>query len=316
MPKFNLDNYELVEDRLKKFWEDHPNGRINTDVVNSSADGTMVIVKAELFMNKDDDTPVSSGLAQETKGQGGFANTDSWMENAETSAIGRALANWKYQGSGKPRPSREEMSKVGTGETNKNLDASSGETNKNLDASLKKKPVTQETGNSHSKSRITVAELKKMVFSSCNEDKNFAAKCYKDCMNRTVIKTKTEDVTLWEDETIRMFLDFVDVYVAKHKDTFKEREGNDPIVNKIIEGMEVEVKEIDMSDVPSGKWEGDPPSDKQISILEEKIKDAIDSGNDELAAKAKSFLNSGNATKKNIFDWINTEGDWSLKDGS
>ena len=155
-----------------------------------------------------------------------------------------------------------------------------------------------------------------MVFSSCNEDENFAAKCYKDCMNRTVIKTKTEDVTLWEDETIRMFLDFVDVYVAKHKDTFKEREGNDPIVNKIIEGMEVEVKEIDMSDVPSGKWEGDPPSDKQISILEEKIKGAIDSGNDDLAAKAKSFLNSGNATKKNIFDWINTEGDWSLKDGS
>jgi len=303
MPKFNLDNYELVEDRLKKFWEDHPNGRINTDVVNSSADGTMVIVKAELFMNKDDDTPVSSGLAQETKGQGGFANTDSWMENAETSAIGRALANWKYQGSGKPRPSREEMSKVGTGETNKNLDASS-----------KKKPVTQETGKSHSK--ITETSLKKMVFSSCNDNKDFAAKCYKDCMNRTIIKSNINDVSLWDDNTIRMFLDFVDIYVDKHKDTFKEREGNDPIVNKIIEGMEVEVKEIDMSDVPSGKWEGDPPSDKQISILEEKIKDAIDSGNDELAAKAKSFLNSGNATKKNIFDWINTEGDWSLKDGS
>ena len=34
------------------------------------------------------------------------------MENCETSAIGRALANWKYQGSNKPRPSREEMRKV------------------------------------------------------------------------------------------------------------------------------------------------------------------------------------------------------------
>ena len=34
------------------------------------------------------------------------------MENCETSAIGRALANWKYQGSTKPRPSKEEMSKV------------------------------------------------------------------------------------------------------------------------------------------------------------------------------------------------------------
>jgi hypothetical protein len=34
------------------------------------------------------------------------------MENCETSAIGRALANWKYQGSTKKRPSQEEMSKV------------------------------------------------------------------------------------------------------------------------------------------------------------------------------------------------------------
>jgi hypothetical protein len=34
------------------------------------------------------------------------------MENCETSAIGRALANWKYQGSKKARPSREEMAKV------------------------------------------------------------------------------------------------------------------------------------------------------------------------------------------------------------
>ena len=33
----------------------------------------MVIVKAEPFINKDDTTPVSSGLAQETKGLGGFA---------------------------------------------------------------------------------------------------------------------------------------------------------------------------------------------------------------------------------------------------
>ena len=112
MAKFNLDNYELVEDRLKKFWKDNPEGRINTDVVSSSDDGTMVIVKAELFINKNDDTPVSSGLAQETKGLGGFANNEAWLENCESSAIGRALANWKYQGNKKPRPTQEEMKKV------------------------------------------------------------------------------------------------------------------------------------------------------------------------------------------------------------
>ena len=35
MAKFNLDEYELVEDRLKKFWKDNPEGRVNTDVVLS-----------------------------------------------------------------------------------------------------------------------------------------------------------------------------------------------------------------------------------------------------------------------------------------
>jgi len=73
-----------------------------------------VTIKAEIFVWHEDVGLycVATGIAQETKGQGGFANADAWMENCETSAIGRALANWKYQGSNKPRPSRQEMSKV------------------------------------------------------------------------------------------------------------------------------------------------------------------------------------------------------------
>ena len=114
MAKFNLDNYETVEDRLKKYWEDNPQGRIWTDVAHITDDGTCVTIKAEIYVWTVDDGLycVATGIAQETKGQGGFANADAWMENCETSAIGRALANWKYQGSTKPRPSREEMSKV------------------------------------------------------------------------------------------------------------------------------------------------------------------------------------------------------------
>ena len=114
MAKFNLENYETVEDRLKKYWEDNPQGRIWTDVAHITDDGTCVTIKAEIYVwtEKDGLYCVATGIAQETKGQGGFANADAWMENCETSAIGRALANWKYQGSTKPRPSREEMSKV------------------------------------------------------------------------------------------------------------------------------------------------------------------------------------------------------------
>ena len=112
MPNFNLDNYETVEDRLKVFWKDNPNARINTEIAHITEDGTCVTIRAEVFKQEEDARPVATGIAQETKGQGGFANADAWMENCETSAIGRALANWKYQGSTKPRPSREEMSKV------------------------------------------------------------------------------------------------------------------------------------------------------------------------------------------------------------
>ena len=112
MAKFNLDSYETVEDRLKKFWADNPNGRIETNVVHITDDGTCVTIKAEIFTDTKVALPVSTGIAQETKGQGGFANADAWMENCETSAIGRGLANWKYQGSDKARPSKEEMSKV------------------------------------------------------------------------------------------------------------------------------------------------------------------------------------------------------------
>ena len=192
----------------------------------------------------------------------------------------------------------EEEHYAGSGETNKNLDASSKETNESLDASPKKKQVTQESGTSPSKPKITEATLKQMVFTSCNDNKDFAGKCYKDCMNRTIIKTNQSDIALWEDETIKIFLDYVDDYIAKHEETFKDRESNEPIVNKIIEELgEVEVK--DMADIPSGKWEQDPISEGQVKFIETLVKQAIDSGLDELGAEAKQYLNSGEATKGN-----------------
>ena len=162
----------------------------------------------------------------------------------------------------------------------------------------KKKQVTQESGISPSKPKITEATLKQMVFTSCNDNKDFARKCYKDCMNRTIIKTNQSDIALWEDETIKIFLDYVDDYISKHEETFKDRESNEPIVNKIIEELgEVEVK--DMADIPSGKWEQDPISEGQVKFIETLVKQAIDSGLDELGAEAKQYLNSGEATKGN-----------------
>ena len=281
---FNIDNYELVEDRLKKFWADYPNGRVNTDVVGKSDDGTMVIVKAELFTDIDSKIPVSSGLAQETKGVGGFANNEAWLENCESSAIGRALANWKYQGSKKPRPTQEEMKKV---------------------QQPKKKQVVQESGKSPSKPIITELALKKMVMSRCNDDKTFASKCYKQCMERTIIKTNIDNVDKWTQETIKVFEDLVGIYIDKHKDTFEERTNNEPIVNKIIENLgEVVEKEQEVADIPEGKWMEDPISDGQVKFIETLIKQVIDDGQDELGAEAKQYLSSGEATKGNASKMI------------
>jgi hypothetical protein len=105
---FNLDDYETVEERLIKFWKDHPDGRIDTRLVEASA--SRFIVQAYIYRTEADQHPWASGLAEETvSGRG--VNATSALENCETSALGRALASAGYATKGK-RPSREEMAKV------------------------------------------------------------------------------------------------------------------------------------------------------------------------------------------------------------
>jgi len=107
MPRFNLDDYETVESRIARYWDDHPEGRIDTDLV---AYGPQFIVKANVYRNINDAEPYASGYAEETVGSTPV-NKTSALENCETSAIGRALANAGYATKGQ-RPSREEMEKV------------------------------------------------------------------------------------------------------------------------------------------------------------------------------------------------------------
>ena len=105
---FNLDDYETVEERLIKFWKDHADGQIHTEIMESTA--SRFIVKASIFRTEADPRPWTTGLAEETV-QGRGVNATSALENCETSAIGRALANAGYATKGK-RASREEMGKV------------------------------------------------------------------------------------------------------------------------------------------------------------------------------------------------------------
>jgi len=105
---FNLADYETVEVRLEKFIKDYPDFRIATELEVVERD--RYIVKAYLFKTASDSLSWATGYAEEKITDRGV-NSTSALENCETSAIGRALANAGYAAKGK-RPSREEMSKV------------------------------------------------------------------------------------------------------------------------------------------------------------------------------------------------------------
>jgi hypothetical protein len=105
---FNLADYEPVEVRLEKFIKDYPSFRIATEL--EVVEATRYIVKAYLFKDASDGVAWATGYAEETVSSRGV-NQTSALENCETSAIGRALANAGYAPKGK-RPSREEMTKV------------------------------------------------------------------------------------------------------------------------------------------------------------------------------------------------------------
>lgn len=113
MARFNLNDYVEVKDRLPLFFKDHPDGRIDTTIehLDFSSKPAVVVIKAFIYKDHETAVPLATGLAYEKEGVGGMANKTAFVENCETSAIGRALANADYTVNGK-RPSREEMEKV------------------------------------------------------------------------------------------------------------------------------------------------------------------------------------------------------------
>jgi hypothetical protein len=68
------------------------------------------VVRAEVYRDVSEELAAATGYAHEVDGQG-TVNRTSALENCETSAVGRALANAGYAPKGR-RPSREEMAKT------------------------------------------------------------------------------------------------------------------------------------------------------------------------------------------------------------
>ena len=111
---FNLQDYETVETRLEKWHGQYPDSRVETELIEAS--NTRFIVFCKLFKTEADPKPCATGLAFETITEKGV-NSTSALENCETSAIGRALANAGFAAKGK-RASREEMAKVNNNQPN------------------------------------------------------------------------------------------------------------------------------------------------------------------------------------------------------
>src|SRR5207237_2797634 len=110
--RFNLDDYVLVADRILEFWKRFPEGRIITHIVQLDAAGTeqrMVTIRTEIYGDLVDERPLTTGLSQAREGTAG-ANKTAFVENCETSSIGRALANLGIKAD--KRHSKEEMEAV------------------------------------------------------------------------------------------------------------------------------------------------------------------------------------------------------------
>ena len=103
---FNPDNYETVEERLVRWWAAYPNAQIVTTMVHY--DGKTVVFRAEGIV---EGRVIASGYAEEVHGSSPV-NKTSFVENCETSAIGRMIGNSPLGTKPGARPSKQEMQKV------------------------------------------------------------------------------------------------------------------------------------------------------------------------------------------------------------
>jgi len=294
MPNFNLENYETVEERLKVFWKENPNANINTEVVHITDDGTCVTIKATIYIFQQDESivAVSTGIAQETKGQGGFANKDAWVENCETSAIGRALANWKYQGSNKARPSREEMSKVGNQD---NVEVTKVRTPRTTKAQKEQMNKVVDEMVAEPKTKTVANQLKTIMQTMVDDEKKiveYQREAYVKCVSE---HKAPEEVESWNKEHMDIFLSEFEKQIPN---------GSIENVSEVFDTEEITKGGDDMGD----EWKSNPATENQLKWCKDIVAKATDK-NIEGLSELKELWNGGDINGQTASDIISNWND-------
>lgn len=105
MAGFNMDDYVPVNERIEAFYKKHPDGSLQSEIVEHTE--TRVTVKAYAYRDREDTRP-GTGLSSETIPGSTSFTKGSEVENAETSAWGRAIAALGFEVK-RGIASREEM---------------------------------------------------------------------------------------------------------------------------------------------------------------------------------------------------------------
>jgi hypothetical protein len=105
-----FQDYVTVAERIEKFYERYPDGRIITHIIEHDPERGFILMRAEVYRDADDALPAATGHAYELKTEG-YVQRTSYIEVGETSAVGRALAMAGFEVR-RGIASREEMEKV------------------------------------------------------------------------------------------------------------------------------------------------------------------------------------------------------------
>jgi hypothetical protein len=105
-----FEDYVPVAERLEKFYERFPDGRVITNIIEHNLESGFVLMRAEVYRSPDDAQPAATGHAFEVRGES-YVNKTSYIENCETGAVGRALALLGFEVK-RGIASREELEKT------------------------------------------------------------------------------------------------------------------------------------------------------------------------------------------------------------